>query len=303
MDGIRALEALAALAHPTRLDAWRLLVQSEPGGLLAGEIAERLGVLQNTMSGHLAILVQAGLACARREGRAVRYGLEVEAVRGLFAFLMDDCCGGRSELCDLARPRDALPFEKLWAAGRRFNVLFLCTHNAARSIMAEAIMNHDHASRFRAFSAGSAAAGEVSADALDLLGRLGYPTEGLRSKSWDEFATPDAPRMDFVFTVCDDAAAEICPVWPGAPMSAHWGVPDPRAVRGDATTRRLAHVEAFRMLERRIGVFASLPFAALERTALRRRLDQIGQDLTGHDLTGHDRTGPAVAAGSDPNRP
>lgn len=278
MDKAHALDSLDALAHPTRLDAFRLLVQAEPGGLMAGVIAERLGVIQNTMSSHLATLAQAGLISARREGRAVRYSLEIDAVRGLFAFLMDDCCGGRAELCDLSRPRDALPYEKFMAAGRRFNVLFLCTHNSARSIMAEAIMNHDHGSRFRAFSAGSAASGEVSPDALVLLERLGYPVEGLRSKSWDEFATPDAPKMDFVFTVCDDAAAEVCPLWPGAPMSAHWGVPDPKAVSGDATQRRLAHLEAFRMLERRIGVFASLPFAQLERVALKRRLDEIGTD-------------------------
>lgn len=278
MDRKHALDSLDALAHETRLDAFRLLVQAEPGGLLAGEIAERLGVIQNTMSGHLATLAQAGLVSARREGRAVRYGLEIDAVRGLFAFLMDDCCGGRAELCDLSRPRDALPYETFMAAGRRFNVLFLCTHNSARSIMAEVIMNHDHGSRFHAFSAGSAASGEVSGEALVLLERLGYPVDGLRSKSWDEFATPEAPRMDFVFTVCDDAAAEVCPLWPGAPMSAHWGVPDPKAVTGDATQRRLAYLEAFRMLERRIGVFASLPFAQLERVALKRRLDEIGAD-------------------------
>lgn len=278
MDRKQALDSLYALAHDRRLDAFRLLVQVEPGGLLAGEIAERLNVLQNTMSGHLAALAQAGLVTAEREGRTVRYCVDVDAVRGLFSFLMDDCCGGRSELCDLSRPRDALPFEKLIAAGRRFNVLFLCTHNSARSIMAEAVMNHDHGSRFRAFSAGSEATGEISPDAVALLDRLGYPIEGLRSKNWDEFAAEDAPKMDFVFTVCDDAAAERCPVWPGAPMSAHWGVPDPRAVTGDATQRRLAHLDAFRMLERRIGVFASLPFASLERVALKKRLDQIGAD-------------------------
>ncbi len=278
MNRKQALDSLDALAHERRLDAFRVLVQAEPGGLLAGEVAERLDVLQNTMSGHLAALAQAGLVTARREGRAVRYKVDVGAVRGLFSFLMDDCCGGRSELCDLSRPRDALPFEKLIAAGRRFNVLFLCTHNSARSIMAEAIVNHDYGARFRAYSAGSDASGEISPDALALLDRLGYPLEGLRSKGWDEFAAEDAPKMDFVFTVCDGAAAERCPVWPGAPMSAHWGVPDPRAVTGDATRRRLAHLEAFRMLERRIGSFASLPFAALERTALKRRLDQIGED-------------------------
>jgi arsenate reductase len=284
MERKQALDSLAALAHETRLDAFRLLVQAEPGGLLAGEIATRLGVIQNTMSGHLAALAHAGLVSARREGRAVRYGIDTDAVRGLFAFLMEDCCGGRAELCDLSRPRDALPYEKLMAAGRRFNVLFLCTHNSARSIMAEAIMNHDHGARFRAFSAGSQPSGEVSGDALALLERLGYPVQGLRSKSWDEFAAAEAPKMDFVFTVCDSAAAEVCPVWPGAPMSAHWGVPDPKAAKGDATARRIAYLEAFRMLERRISVFASLPFAQLERVALRRRLDEIG--AAGPALTG-----------------
>lgn len=274
MERQQALDALGALAEETGLDAFRLLVQAEPDGLSARDLAARMDAVPGRISGQLGELATAGLVSRRGAGDATRYRAEIDAIRGLLAFLVEDCCTGSPELC--APAAQARPFDRMLAAGRRFNVLFLCTQNSARSILAEAIMNHDHGARFQAFSAGSQASGEVSGEVLALLERLGYPTEGLRSKSWDAFAGPEAPEMDFVFTVCDDAATEECPVWPGAPMSAHWGVPDPKAVTGDATARRLACLEAFRMLERRIGVFASLPFAALERSALKRRLEEIG---------------------------
>jgi len=276
MEKHRAIEMLAALTQESRLDAFRLLARADENGIPAGEIADRLGVIQNTMSGNLAILARSGLVTGRRDGRSVRYSLDPEGVRAFIAFLIEDCCGGRPELCDLSPPPRALPIDRQWAAGRVFNVLFLCTGNSARSIIAEAIMNHDDGARFRAFSAGSRPDGKVSPDAIAVLAKLGYPTAELRSKSWQEFARPDAPRMDFVFTVCDAAAREPCPIWPGQPMTAHWGVPDPKAVTDSAAARRLAHADAFRMLERRIGIFTSLPFQALERSALKRRLDEIG---------------------------
>jgi len=162
----------------------------------------------------------------------------------------------------------------------RYSVLFLCTGNSARSILAEAIMNRDFGDRFIAYSAGSQPKGAVHPYALDLLSRLNYPTEGLRSKPWDEFAQgrPGAPSLDFVFTVCDSAAGEACPAWPGQPMTAHWGVPDPAAATGCETERHLAFAEAYRMLSQRIGAFASLPLESLDRLALKRRIDEIGRD-------------------------
>jgi protein-tyrosine-phosphatase len=159
------------------------------------------------------------------------------------------------------------------------NVLFLCTGNSARSILAEAIMNRVGAPRFRALSAGSMPTGRVNPHALALLKRLNYPTEGLRSKSWEEFsrtANPSAPALDFVFTVCDNAAGEVCPIWPGQPMTAHWGVPDPAAVEGGDAEISLAFAETYRMLSSRIGVFVSLPLAKLDRLTLQKRLDAIG---------------------------
>lgn len=158
-----------------------------------------------------------------------------------------------------------------------FNVLFLCTGNSARSILAEAILNRIGRGRFRAFSAGSHPKGEVNPAALKLLAGMGYPTQGLRSKPWDEFAGPGAPPLDFVFTVCDDAAGEVCPVWPGQPMTAHWGLADPAAVTGSDAQVALAFADAYRVLSNRIGLFASLPIAGLNRLSLQRRLDEIGQ--------------------------
>lgn len=158
-----------------------------------------------------------------------------------------------------------------------FNVLFLCTHNSARSIMAEAILNQQGAGRFKAYSAGSMPAGAISSEALDLLKRNHFPTDHLRSKNWDEFATPNAPKMDFVLTVCDKAKAEVCPVWPGQPISAHWGVEDPVAALGDESSKAKAHADAFMVLSRRIALFANLPFDKLNRLALQHELDHIGR--------------------------
>ena len=163
------------------------------------------------------------------------------------------------------------------APQRTFNVLFLCTGNSARSILAEAIMNRVGAPRFKAWSAGSMPTGQVNWHALDLLERCGYPTEGLWSKSWDEFSKPDAPRFDFVFTVCGNAANEVCPVWPGQPMTAHWGVPDPAAADGPEARIAVAFADAYRMLRNRIELFAALPIESLDRLSLKKRLDDIGQ--------------------------
>ena len=162
-------------------------------------------------------------------------------------------------------------------ADRIYNVLFLCTGNTARSILAESILTKDGAGRFKAFSAGSHPKGTVDPFALKVLEKADYPTEGLRSKSWGEFAVPGAPAMDFVFTVCDAAAGEACPVWPGQPMTAHWGIEDPAAVEGTDIQRETAFVTAFRYLENRISAFRSLPLAGIDEMALGNRLREIGR--------------------------
>ena len=158
---------------------------------------------------------------------------------------------------------------------RPYNVLFLCTGNSARSILAEAILNKDGAGRFKAYSAGSFPKGEVHPAALNLLRELGYSTDGYRSKSWDEFAADGAPPLDFVFTVCDNAAGEVCPVWPGQPMTAHWGIEDPAAIEGDKQPQ--AFRNAYYSLQRRIGLFLSLPLESIDQMSLQTKLREIGR--------------------------
>ena len=160
---------------------------------------------------------------------------------------------------------------------RIFNVLFLCTGNSARSILAEAILNHTGKGRFRAYSAGSHPGGKVNPFATELLAKQGLAVADLRSKNWDEFAVPGAPHLDFVFTVCDNAAGEVCPIWPGQPMTAHWGIEDPAAIEGSDADKRKAFTKAFAEMNRRISLFTSLPIAKLDAMAIKRELDQIGR--------------------------
>jgi protein-tyrosine-phosphatase len=163
---------------------------------------------------------------------------------------------------------------------RQMNVLFLCTHNSARSIIAESIINFLGRGKFKGFSAGSQPSGEIHPFALDLLKRLNYDTCNLSSKSWEEFASADAPPLDFVLTVCDDAAKETCPIWPGQPMTVHWGLPDPSSAEGTEAERRHAFADAHRMLYQRISIFVNLPFEELDKLALQKRLDDIGRTET-----------------------
>jgi arsenate reductase len=159
----------------------------------------------------------------------------------------------------------------------RYNVLFLCTGNSARSILAEALLNHQGKGYFRAYSAGSFPKGEVNPHSLELLRKMKLPTEGLYSKSWDEFTKPNMPKMDFVFTVCDQAAGEVCPIWPGNPVTAHWGIPDPAATEGTEAQRFAAFRDAYRRLDARIKLFIALPFAKLDRLVIKREADKIGR--------------------------
>jgi len=281
MDEKDALLAFAALSQSTRLAVFRLLITHEPEGLPAGEVARALEVPQNTLSTHLAVLARAGLVEAERRSRSIIYRARPARVRGLADFLMRDCCRGHPEACATEVSSEDCGREtcstEVPMPDRVYDVLFLCTGNTARSILAESILTKDGAGRFRAFSAGSRPKGVVDPFALKVLERAGYPTEGFRSKSWEEFAAPGAPVMDFVFTVCDAAAGEVCPVWPGRPTTAHWGIEDPAAVEGTDIEKEAAFVTALRYLKNRIAAFIALPTANIDRMALGERLREIGR--------------------------
>jgi arsenate reductase len=286
METKTAAELLFALGHESRLAIFRLLVEAGPEGINASAIGEQLGLVPATLSFHLAHLSRVGLIQGKRESRFIHYSAEYGTMDELIAFLTNNCCQGqpclpKAAATDSIEKRRGCTPQNLKngppMTERVFNVLFLCTGNSARSILAEAILDHVGRGRFRAFSAGSHPTGEVHPIALELLEQQGFSVSDLRSKSWDEFAAPDAPTLDFVFTVCDKAAGEICPVWPGQPMTAHWGIEDPAAAEGDDDTRRAAMSDAFHRLNRRISLFVSLPLAKLDAISLRRQLDDIGQ--------------------------
>lgn len=274
MDETRALTAFAALSQPTRLGALRLLVQAGPKGMAAGDIADQLGQKQNTMSANLAVLLQAGLVRNQRQGRAIRYFSNMEGVRDLLAFLIEDCCGGQPSIC---QPLLSSIPKGGHAMGDVKNILFLCTGNSIRSIFAEAIANKLGEGRFNAYSAGSDPRGEPHPKALSLLKGYGYDTGAARSKSWDEFAADGAPQMDFVITVCDQAAGEPCPLWPGQPMSAHWGIADPAHATGTEGELDLAFAQAYSQMHRRISLFMALPMEQLDKMSLKAKMDEIGQ--------------------------
>ncbi|MBI4753981.1 MAG: metalloregulator ArsR/SmtB family transcription factor [Betaproteobacteria bacterium] len=288
MESETAVQSLAALAQASRLAIFRLLVEAGPRGLNAGAIAERLALPAATLSFHVAQLTRAGLVSARQESRFIYYAADFAAMDQLIAFLTANCCQGASPCLPLTAAAGA----GISAAAaqtnegssvvpdRIFHVLFLCTGNSARSILAEALLNAMGRGRLRAFSAGSHPAGRVNPFAIELLRKNGLPVEDLRSKNWDEFAQPGAPAMDFVFTVCDGAAGEVCPVWPGQPMTAHWGIPDPAAVQGSDADKRKAFFTAYSQLQHRMSIFTSLPLDKLDRLALKQRLDEIGRSAS-----------------------
>ncbi len=279
MDKKAALSALAALSQETRLDIFRLLVQSGPEGRAAGAIADRLRVAPATLSFHLSQLTNAGLIEQRRESRSLIYSAAFGRMNDLLGFLTENCCGNPAPVARCV-PECPPPQEgnTTMDESRVYNALFLCTHNSARSVMAECILNREGKGRFRAFSAGSQPSGRINPHVQALLERLGHPVSGLRSKNWDEFAVPGAPVMDFVFTVCDNAAGEVCPVWPGHPATAHWGFPDPSGAQGTDAEKAAFTADVYRRIERRIQTFVNLPFASLDRLALKQRLDDMAND-------------------------
>lgn len=272
--------AFAALGQETRLDLLRALLSAGPSGLAAGEIAARLGVPPSTLSFHLRALEQAGLIAATRQGRSLIYAAQVDHLRALLAFLADACCDGNPARCgDLHRIFDTHG-ETTRMKPATFNVLFLCTHNSARSIMAEAILNGMADGRFHAFSAGSAPlqTGPLP-EVLEQLKGLGHDVAGLRSKNWDEFTGPTAPRMDFVIALCDTLNLQACPDFEGTHVTAAWPLPDPAKFSGGATERATLLNELYAALHRRLTIFTSLPFGALDRMALKARLDELAQPL------------------------
>jgi len=279
MDKSDCLDALSALSQETRLDVFRLLTRAEPSGLCAGEIAEAVGGLQNTVSTNLAILARAGLIRGVREGRSIRYFADLDGMSRLLSFLMEDCCDGNPEACApvLESVTRSCGLDEKATMTKRYHVLFLCTGNSARSIMAEAILNRWSGGRFHAYSAGSHPRGAVHPFVLDLLRQQNFDPAFARSKSWNEFTGADAPPLDFVFTLCDDAAAESCPTWPGQPITAHWSIPDPVQATGSEAERRIAFADTYRMLNNRISIFVNLPLANLDRLSLQIRLDAIGE--------------------------
>lgn len=281
MDEATALEALASLAQPTRLATVRRLLSAYPGTLAAGELARACDAPHNTMSTHLGVLARAGLVRVERAGRSMNYRADVEAFRRLVLFLTRDCCNRRPELCgDIARLIPASDTgSKENAMAPAFNVLFLCTRNSARSLMAEAVLERLGKGRFNAYSAGSEPARRPMPEVVDRLRQLGHDVSRLRCKSWDEFTGPDAPRMDFVIALCDTPQGQTCPDLGEKFVSAAWPLPDPAEFRGSAIERTTLLNELYGMVRRRIEIFTSLPFASLDRLALKKRLDEIGDTV------------------------
>ena len=280
MESSTAAFAFAALGQETRLDLLRVLLAAGPSGLAAGDIAARLGVPPSTLSFHLRALDQAGLIAATRQGRSLIYAAQVDRLRALVAFLADACCDGDPARCgDLHRLFDPHR-ETARMTPATFNVLFLCTRNSARSIMAETILNDIGQGRFRAFSAGSEPlpAGPLP-DVMAQLKAMGHDVSGLRSKSWDAFTGPDAPRMDFVIALCDTLNLQACPDFEGTHVTAAWPLPDPAKFSGTATERATLLNELYAALHRRLSIFTSLSFGALDRMALKARLDELAQPL------------------------
>ena len=275
-----AAKALACLGNETRLRLFRTLIERGPEGAIAGDLARACNMSPSAISFHLGDLEEAGLIFSWRVGRTIRFAANVKEIRGLLSFLVEDCCHGDPQICGDLLPlaQGAYPEggKSMSDQEKVYNVLFLCTGNSARSIMAECILNRLGQGRFKAYSAGSMPKGQVNPETIRILKQENFSTADLRSKSWEEFAAEGAPEMDFVFTVCDQAAKEVCPVWPGQPMSAHWGVPDPALVEGSDTDKHLAFAESMRYLRNRISIFVSLPMRSLDRLTLQKRLDAIG---------------------------
>jgi protein-tyrosine-phosphatase/DNA-binding transcriptional ArsR family regulator len=275
MDINIASRIFATLGHPGRLAVYRLLMRFAPHGVRPTEIAEALAMKQNTLSHHLSDLASSGLVQVKRDGRSLFYSVDMAQTEALVAYLALNVGRARPEL--LSPFPAAVQENDVQDSG--FNVLFICSGNSARSIFAEAILRDLGRGRFIAFSAGTRPNSTLNPFALEVLERNGHATGDMRSKHISEFQALDSPVMDFVFTVCDAAAAEECPPWPGQPITGHWGLPDPVKATGTEAEKGLVFAQTYSALRRRIAAFIELPFAELNRISLQSRVDAIGTDV------------------------
>ncbi|WP_397544760.1 arsenate reductase/protein-tyrosine-phosphatase family protein [Roseovarius salis] len=267
------LNRLTVLGHSGRMAVFRLLIRRLPDAVPAGEIGRALDIKPSTLSVYLSALAQAGLVSQHRAGTSLRYRAETAAARAIIDFLFADCCRGRPDLCPPSLPSPTAGDTSM--SDRKYNVLFICTGNSARSIFAESILRDMAGGRFVAHSAGTQPYSELNPFALAVLGAKGHDTTPLRAKNISEFQGPDAPAMDFVFTVCDRAANEHCPPWPGQPITGHWGVPDPVKETGTEAQKSLAFQQAYGLLKNRISAFSALDVGMLDRVALQAAVDDI----------------------------
>ena len=275
MEQNRAAHAFATLGHPGRLAVFRLLMRFAPQGVRPTEIAGALDMKPNTLSHHLADLTASGLVGVTRQGRSLFYSVDLETAEALIGYLALDVGRARPDLlAPLISPRNEATMHN-----PDFDVLFICSGNSARSIFAEALLRDLGQDRFRAHSAGTRPNTELNPFALEVLRRNGHDTASLRSKHISEFQQPGSPVMDFVFTVCDTAAAEECPPWPGQPITGHWGLPDPVKATGTDAEKALVFAQTYAALRRRILAFVALPFESLSRLSLQSHVDAIGADL------------------------
>jgi len=267
-----ATHAFATLGHAGRLAVFRLLMRFAPRGVRPTEIAKALGLKPNTLSHHVSDLMAAGLVQVTRQGRSLFYKADQEATRALIGYLVLDVGRARP---NLTHPLFQMPNATPAMSTAIFNVLFICTRNSARSIFAEALLRDLAEGRMAVFSAGVLPNSALNPAAIDVLVRNGHDVAGLRAKHLSEFQGPDAPVMDFVFTVCDTAAAEECPPWPGQPITGHWGLPDPAQATGTPAECALAFAQTYAALRRRIAAFVALPFDSLGRVSLQTQVDDI----------------------------
>lgn len=277
MEIADAAQIFGALGQESRLGILRLLLDSAPDGISSGELAGKLSMPASTTSFHLSALEKAGLIENARQGRQMVYSVRTGVLRELLTFLTEACCSGQPDLCADLVSLLPVPMEKATGVQPAFNVLFLCTRNSARSIMAEAILARAGKSRFRAYSAGSDPADAPMPEVLEKLRAVGHDVSGLHSKSWGRFTGPDAPRMDFVIALCDTLDGQACPEFGDAPLTAKWGMPDPAKFGGSAVERSTMLNELYASLYRRIQIFINLPFSKLERMGLKAQLDEIGE--------------------------
>jgi len=273
---------LATFGHPQRLAIFRLLMRRYPDRLAAGEVADVLALKPSTLSAYLSALMQAALITQERHGTSLRYSINLPEVRRTFDYLLNDCCRGRPDICAPAPTRKGDPD----MADRKYNALFICVGNSARSIFAETILREIAGDRFNAYSAGTRPFSELNPFALEVMKSKGHDISDLRAKHVSEFTDAGAPLMDFVFTVCDRAANEECPAWEGQPVTAHWSTTDPVKAEGTEAEKALAFQHAYGALRNRIAIFAALPFDTLDRVRLQAAVDDIGRSADAADEAG-----------------